>query len=61
VIRGFLSFAAVCAVGAAANVGAASFLMASASCPWWLAGLTGILIGAVWNYGMSSHLTWRSH
>jgi putative flippase GtrA len=27
--------------------------------PWLLAGLIGAMVSAVWNYGVSSTLTWR--
>jgi len=27
---------------------------------WWLAGLAGAAIGAVWNYAASSFLTWQN-
>ena len=56
---GLLSFYAVCGLGAAANVGIASHLFASKH-SWWLAGLGGAAIGAVWNYAMSSVFVWRS-
>jgi dolichol-phosphate mannosyltransferase len=26
---------------------------------WWLAGLAGVLIGAVWNYAVTSVFVWR--
>jgi len=26
---------------------------------WWLAGLAGILVGAVWNYAATALFTWR--
>jgi dolichol-phosphate mannosyltransferase len=26
---------------------------------WWLAGLAGALIGAVWNYVLTAFFTWR--
>jgi dolichol-phosphate mannosyltransferase len=26
---------------------------------WWLAGASGALMGAVWNYSMSTLLVWR--
>ena len=44
---GLLSFYAVCGLGAAANVGIASHLF-NADHSWWLAGLGGAAIGAVW-------------
>ena len=58
-VTGLLSFYAVCGIGAAANVGIASHLF-DANRSWWLAGLGGAAIGAVWNYAMSSVFIWRS-
>jgi dolichol-phosphate mannosyltransferase len=58
-VIGLLSFYAVCGLGAAANVGIASHLF-DANHSWWLAGLGGAAIGAVWNYAMSSVFIWRS-
>jgi dolichol-phosphate mannosyltransferase len=26
---------------------------------WWLAGLAGAVVGAVWNYALSSFFTWK--
>lgn len=57
-IGGLLSFYAVCSVGAVANVGIANFLFTQ-HYSWWLAGVAGILVGAVWNYAASSFFTWR--
>ena len=56
-VRGLFSFYVVCGLGAAANVGIASFIYRSEE-PWWLAGLGGALVGSVWNYAMSSVFTW---
>ena len=56
-VTGLLFFYAVCGIGAAANVGIASHLF-DADRAWWLAGLGGAAIGAVWNYAMSSIFTW---
>src|SRR3984893_835707 len=58
-VTGLLSFYAVCGIGAAANVGIASQLF-EADRSWWLAGLGGAAIGAVWNYAVSSVFIWRS-
>jgi len=58
-LAGLLSFYAVCGLGAAANVGIAAHLF-DANHSWWLAGLGGAAIGAVWNYAMSSVFIWRS-
>ena len=56
-LRGLVIFCLVCLIGAAANVGVASLIFGQ-DYDWWLAGLAGAAIGAVWNYGASSVLTW---
>lgn len=56
--RGLLSFYAIGAIGAVANVGVASVLFGQNQ-PWFIAGIAGILVGAVWNYGVSAVFTWR--
>ena len=55
---GLLSFYAVCSVGAVANVGIAEMIYRQ-DITWWLAGIAGALVGAVWNYAASSIVTWR--
>ena len=57
VSRGLLAFWALCAFGAIANVGVASWIFGIAPV-WWLAGLGGTAISAVWNYSMSSLFVW---
>jgi dolichol-phosphate mannosyltransferase len=59
-VKGFASFALICAVGAAANVGVASFLFGSADASWWLAGIAGAAMSAVWNYAVTSLFTWKA-
>ena len=56
---GLFSFYAVCAVGAVANVGIAELIYRQ-QVTWWLAGIAGALVGAVWNYAASSVVTWRT-
>jgi dolichol-phosphate mannosyltransferase len=58
IITGLLTFYAVCTIGALSNVGVAAFLFQHEN-SWWVAGLAGILVGAVWNYAVSSIFTWR--
>jgi dolichol-phosphate mannosyltransferase len=58
VLLGLASFYAVCAIGAVANVGIANFLFVQ-DYAWWISGICGILVGAVWNYAASSLFTWR--
>lgn len=57
-ITGLLSFYAVCSIGAVANVGIAGYIFAQ-DYAWWLSGIAGVVVGAVWNYAASSVYTWR--
>lgn len=57
-VVGLMSFYLVCSVGALANVGIASYVYGAQE-PWWIAGIAGAIIGAVWNYAVSSVYTWR--
>ena len=56
---GFLGFCAIGAGPAIANVGIASWLYSEHSV-WWLAGAAGAVMGALWNYSMSSQFVWRT-
>jgi dolichol-phosphate mannosyltransferase len=56
-LTGLASFVAVCSVGAIANVGVAAYLFNRQS-EWLLAAVAGVLVGAVWNYSVSSVYTW---
>jgi dolichol-phosphate mannosyltransferase len=57
-LSGLGSFYAVCGLGAGANVGVAAYIAGAHS--WWLAGLAGAAVSAVWNYAMSSVFTWSA-
>jgi dolichol-phosphate mannosyltransferase len=57
-LRGLLSFCAVCSVGGIANIGIGTWLHGQDS-RWWLAGLAGVVVGAVWNFAASSVVTWK--
>ena len=56
-------FYLTCGIGAAANVGIANSLylgnIYGLSGKWYLSGIIGALVGAVWNFLMSSLITWR--
>ncbi|MEW4447599.1 glycosyltransferase family 2 protein [Qipengyuania sp. JC766] len=56
-LRGWLGFCATCAVGAIANVAVATFLVAQ-GLHWAMGAMAGIVIGAVWNYALSSRFVW---
>jgi dolichol-phosphate mannosyltransferase len=55
---GWVSFALVCSVGAVANVGIAHFLHDVQSGEWAVSAMIGVLVGAVWNYALSSRFVW---
>ena len=57
-LDGWVSFCAVCSVGLVANVGIAAFVHEARNGTAATAALTGILVGAVWNYALSSKFTW---
>lgn len=55
---GLASFMAICALGGVANVGAANFLFTDKA-NWAAAAAMGIMVGAVWNYFVTSLYTWK--
>jgi len=57
-VGGWVSFALVCSVGAIANVGIAHFLHDVQSGEWAVSAMIGVLVGAVWNYALSSRFVW---
>jgi dolichol-phosphate mannosyltransferase len=57
-VRGLLAFYLACGVGGAANVEVGSMVLREGGV-WWIAGTTGAVAGALWNYVASSVLTWR--
>jgi dolichol-phosphate mannosyltransferase len=58
-VFGLASFSVVCGIGAVVNVGISAFLLGSGRLSWWFAGLAGAAISAVWNYAVSSVVTWQ--
>lgn len=56
-LRGLVSFVAACSIGAVANVGVAAFLFGERT-EWAIAAVAGVLVGAVWNYAVTSVYTW---
>ena len=58
-LRGWLSFVAACGLGALANVGIAAYLFQHNT--WWMvSAVAGVLVGAVWNYAVTSVYTWKA-
>ena len=59
-LTGLFRFEVICAVGAISNVGIAISIYNYGN-TWWLAGLCGALIGAVWNFVVSAAFVWRQN
>jgi dolichol-phosphate mannosyltransferase len=57
-LTGLVRFQLICAVGALSNVGIAAWIY-DHDPNWWIAGLGGALMGAVWNYVVSAAFVWR--
>jgi dolichol-phosphate mannosyltransferase len=57
--RGLVSFYAACGIGALINLAIADWLFLK-STPYWLAGLAGALIAALWNFFTTASFTWGS-
>ena len=55
--RGLLTFYAACGVGALINLAMAEWLFLKAL-PYWVAGLAGALVAALWNFFMTASFTW---
>ena len=61
--KSLIIFYITCGIGAIANVGIANSLYLGkfneASFAWYVSGIVGALVGAVWNFLMSTWITWR--
>jgi len=55
---GLMIFYAACSIGAAINLAVAQFLF-DRGLIWILAGISGAVVGAVWNYVMNATFTWK--
>jgi dolichol-phosphate mannosyltransferase len=58
-VTGWLSFSIACSVGAISNVGIATYLFRESSIDWAFSALAGIVVGAVWNFAITSVYTWN--
>jgi dolichol-phosphate mannosyltransferase len=57
-LKGLLVFYVICGIGAVSNIAVANWIYMYYP-RWILAGLVGSLIGAIWNFSLSSQLLWR--
>jgi dolichol-phosphate mannosyltransferase len=55
---GLISFYLACSVGAFVNLRVAAFVVEGGA-PWYLAGLAGLVVSSVWNYGVTAMFTWH--
>ena len=62
-IKALIVFYITCGIGAAANVGIANSVYTGningVSGEWYISGVIGAFVGAVWNFLMSSLITWK--
>ena len=58
ILAGLASFYGACSIGAVMNFYVASSAI-RLGMPWYVAGVCGLAVGAVWNYGITSFTTWR--
>jgi dolichol-phosphate mannosyltransferase len=56
-VRGLISFYAVCGMGALANIGIAAYAF-SRNIEWALSAAAGIVVGTLWNYLATARFTW---
>ena len=58
IVTGLFTYYVACSIGAVTNFSFAQFLL-TAGLPWYLAGLLGMAVSSVWNYGVNAIFTWR--
>jgi dolichol-phosphate mannosyltransferase len=57
IVRGLATFYLICGLGALANIGLADLVYSTQR--WWVAGIAGATIGALWNFTATSIFTWK--
>ena len=58
-LTGLATFSLISSVGAVLNVNVSSLLVGEAHSSWYFAGILGAVMSLVWNYAVSSAITWR--
>jgi dolichol-phosphate mannosyltransferase len=59
ILRGLILFYIACSFGVLINLKTAEFARATGF-PWYAAGLLGLILSSVWNYGVTRIFTWRA-
>ena len=57
ILAGAVMFLICCGLGAVASLALGEWLL-NRAIPWYLAGAAGTVVAAVWNFGVSSTITW---
>lgn len=57
-LKGWITFVAACSIGAVSNIGVAGWLYEQQQY-WVFSALTGVLVGTIWNYAITSLYTWK--
>jgi dolichol-phosphate mannosyltransferase len=57
-VVGLVMFSLICSIGVVSNISVASLLYGQDR-RWWLAGVLGAIVSAMWNYAVSRTLVWR--
>ncbi len=58
IVTGLLIYYVACSIGAVTNFSFAQILL-TAGLPWYLAGILGMTVSSVWNYGVNTIFTWK--
>jgi dolichol-phosphate mannosyltransferase len=59
ILRGLILFYIACSFGVLINLKTAEFARGE-GLPWYAAGLLGLVLSSVWNYGVTRIFTWRA-
>jgi len=59
ILEGLILFCLACSIGLVINLTLADYAR-NAGAVWYVAGLLGLAVGSVWNYGVTRVLTWRT-
>lgn len=63
-LKALIIFYLTCGIGASANIGISNLLfignVSGISGVWYLSGLIGAIVGSIWNFLMSSLVTWKA-
>ena len=59
--RRFVKFNVICALGAILNIATLWVMTEFVGIHYLLSNLAGIGVASLWNFGMNTHITWKTH